>query len=131
MADMSVIGARGRPDSASRPYGRRGAPSEVFAVGRPGFGGARAGGYDTEPRPADPEGLLRDAIELHAEVQALRELFEDAAFLAWALHRALAGHPDLRLLARHIHEQLPRSEGSPGVTPPPGSLFSRDVRGAS
>jgi hypothetical protein len=50
--------------------------------------------------------LLHDAIEFHAEVQALKGLFEDPLFLADCLQRLLNRHPDLQLLVRHVREQL-------------------------
>jgi hypothetical protein len=50
--------------------------------------------------------VLQDAIEFHAEVVALKGLFEDPLFLADCLQRLLTKHPDLQLLVRHVHEQL-------------------------
>jgi hypothetical protein len=50
--------------------------------------------------------VLRDSIEFHAEVVALKGLFEDPLFLADCLQRLLTNHPDLQLLVRHVHEQL-------------------------
>lgn len=87
-------GKRARPRTEALPgyLGRLRSSGEPFAL--------------APLRGMDLDGLLADAIDLHAEVLALRDLFEDAEFLAWALQRALTGHPDLRLLARHVSEQL-------------------------
>jgi hypothetical protein len=84
MAQESGNRARARLEVLPGAVGLRGTPGDV---------------------PNDLDGLLRDAIELRAEV-AIHEVFEDPQFLALALERALVGHPDLRLLARHIREQL-------------------------
>jgi hypothetical protein len=55
---------------------------------------------------ADFERLYADVLGRHAEPAALQAELEDPAFVAWLLQRLLADKPDLRLLARHILEQL-------------------------
>ena len=103
MADMSVIGTRGRPDSASRPYRRRSAPQADSA-------GAGAGGYDAAPHPVrvcvlwDLSGRV-DVYEPDVDLPAARALARalsgctDAIRRAWVesadgalLYVAVAGH---------------------------------------
>jgi hypothetical protein len=49
------------------------------------------------------ERLYAEVLGRHAELKAQ---LEDPAFVAWLLERLLADKPDLRLLARHIGEQV-------------------------
>jgi hypothetical protein len=55
---------------------------------------------------ADFERLYADVLGRHAQPAALQAELEDPAFVAWLLQRLLSDKPDLRLLARHILEQL-------------------------
>ena len=57
-------------------------------------------------QPMPLPGRRRLKIYAHAEVVALKGLFEDPLFLADCLQRLLNRHPDLQLLVRHVHEQL-------------------------
>ncbi len=52
------------------------------------------------------ERLYAEVLGGQAEPAAFQAEFEDPAFVAWLLHRLLAGKQDLRLLARYILEQL-------------------------
>ena len=60
---------------------------------------------------AEFERRYAEVLRRQTEPAALRAQLEDAAFVAWLLVRLLADKPDLRLLARHIFEQL-RAEPS-------------------
>ena len=55
---------------------------------------------------AEFERLYAEVLGRHAEPAALQAELEDPAFVAWLLQRLLSDKPDLRLLARHILEQL-------------------------
>ena len=52
------------------------------------------------------ERLYAEVLGRHAEPAELKAQLEDPAFVAWLLERLLADKPDLRLLARHIGEQV-------------------------
>ena len=51
--------------------------------------------------------------ELEAELAQASAALDDPDYLAARLARLLADHPDLRLLARHIQEQVHQHRGSP------------------
>jgi hypothetical protein len=55
---------------------------------------------------AEFERLYAEVLGRHVEPAALQADLEDPTFVAWLLQRLLADKPDLRLLARHILEQL-------------------------
>jgi len=55
---------------------------------------------------AEFERLYAEVFGPHAEPAALQAELEEPTFVAWLLQRLLADKPDLRLLARHILEQL-------------------------
>ena len=60
---------------------------------------------------AEFEHRYAEVLRRQSEPAALRAQLEDPAFVAWLLQRLLTYKPDLRLLARHIFEQM-RAEQS-------------------
>ena len=60
---------------------------------------------------AEFERRYAEVLRRQIEPAVLRAQLEDPAFVAWLLARLLADKPDLRLLARHIFEQM-RAEPS-------------------
>lgn len=55
---------------------------------------------------ADFERRYAQLLERDAEVSLLQAQLQDPAFVAWLLERLLMDKPDLRVLARHIIEQV-------------------------